>query len=131
MHGESSGPSGREPRDRGEDERRRSGQQVAHLFRISAQLLVAQDLDEQLRLVARGIVIACNYRRCVITLFDEDWNVWKLAYAGLTVEEIAQVLEVSTPTVKRDLKSARVWLFHTLRRDLGSRTEDDGKPDSE
>ena len=36
-------------------------------------------------------------------------------FAGLTVEEISQVLEISTPTVKRDLKSARVWLFHALR----------------
>ena len=37
-------------------------------------------------------------------------------FAGLTIDEIAQVLEVSTPTVKRDLKSARVWLFHNLRK---------------
>jgi PAS domain S-box-containing protein len=87
---------------REEDERRRTSEQVAHLFRISAQLLVAGDLDEQLRLVARGIVTACNYRRCVITLFDEDWHVWKRAHAGLTLEE-AEALE-GTPSISPEMR---------------------------
>lgn len=35
-------------------------------------------------------------------------------FAGLTVEEIAHVLEVSTPTVKRDWQAARRWLYREL-----------------
>lgn len=70
--------------------------QVAHLLRISAQVLVANDLDEQLRLVAEGIVSACNFRRCVISLLDRDWKVWKRAWAGLTADD-AKRLEVTAP----------------------------------
>jgi PAS domain S-box-containing protein len=90
-------------------ERRRVADQVAHLFRISTQLLVAQELDEQLRLVARGIVSACNFRRCVITLFDEDWHVWMRAHAGLTREE-AEALEAApelSPAVRRSVLDER------------------------
>ncbi|MGQ0722101.1 MAG: response regulator [Candidatus Eiseniibacteriota bacterium] len=89
MHASSSGPS--RPLD-----------QVAHLFRISAQLLVATDLDEQLRLVAHGIVAACNYRRCVITLFDDHWQVWKRAHAGLSPAE-ADALE-RTPALDAEVR---------------------------
>ena len=35
-------------------------------------------------------------------------------YAGMTEEEIAEVLGVSTRTVLRDWKAARVWLFREL-----------------
>ena len=36
-------------------------------------------------------------------------------FGGLSVEETAQVLEVSTPTVVNDTRSARAWLRKTLR----------------
>lgn len=36
-------------------------------------------------------------------------------FAGLTEEEIAQVLDVSVPTVKRDWRKARAFLFDYLR----------------
>ena len=35
-------------------------------------------------------------------------------FGGLSVEETAQVLDVSTPTVKRDWRTARAWLFQRL-----------------
>lgn len=35
-------------------------------------------------------------------------------FAGLSVEETAEVLKVSTVTVKRDWKSARLWLYREL-----------------
>jgi RNA polymerase sigma factor (TIGR02999 family) len=38
-------------------------------------------------------------------------------FAGLSVEETAAVLEVSTDTVSRDWKFARTWLFVELRND--------------
>ncbi len=40
-------------------------------------------------------------------------------FGGLTIEEIALSLEVSPATVKRDLKAAKIWLLHELRRDRG------------
>jgi len=36
--------------------------------------------------------------------------------AGLTVEEVAEVLGVSAPTVKRDAAMAKAWLFRELER---------------
>ncbi len=40
-------------------------------------------------------------------------------FGGLSVEETAEVLDVSTPTVKRDWRMARAWLYRRLdvRRD--------------
>lgn len=36
-------------------------------------------------------------------------------FAGMTVEEAAEVLDVSPPTVKRDWKAARAWLYGELQ----------------
>ena len=36
-------------------------------------------------------------------------------FAGLTVEEIADVLHLSSGTVKRDWRTAKAWLFRRLR----------------
>ncbi|MDP6460878.1 MAG: hypothetical protein QGH59_03790, partial [Gemmatimonadota bacterium] len=74
-------------------ERKRTADQVAHLFRITAAVLAAGDLEEQLELVAHGIVTACNYRRCLINLFDDEGRVWKRAHAGLGQEEAAALTE--------------------------------------
>jgi DNA-directed RNA polymerase specialized sigma24 family protein len=38
-------------------------------------------------------------------------------FGGLSVEETAEVLGVSTETVKRDWKLAKAWLLRELRRD--------------
>ncbi len=38
-------------------------------------------------------------------------------FGGLTLEEIAAALDVSIITVRRDLKTARIWLLGELRRD--------------
>ena len=37
-------------------------------------------------------------------------------FGGLTVEETAEVLQVSAQTVMRDWKTARTWLARELRR---------------
>lgn len=39
-------------------------------------------------------------------------------FAGLSVEETAQALDISPATVKRDWSAARAWLNRELRRDL-------------
>lgn len=36
-------------------------------------------------------------------------------FAGLTVEEIADVLTCSADTVKRDWQKARLWLYHAIK----------------
>jgi RNA polymerase sigma factor (TIGR02999 family) len=37
-------------------------------------------------------------------------------FGGLTVEEIGEVLKVSTGTIKRDWRAAKAWLYHELSR---------------
>lgn len=43
-------------------------------------------------------------------------------FAGLTVEETATALDISTATVKRDWAFARAWLNHELRGESGDGT---------
>ncbi len=82
--------------------RERASTQVEHLFRISAAVLAARDLDEQLRLVADGIVTACNFRRCVITLLTDDWQVWKRSHAGLSTEDVERL--EATPPISPEMR---------------------------
>ena len=35
-------------------------------------------------------------------------------FGGLTIEETAEVLEVSTPTVERDWQMAKIWLHREI-----------------
>ena len=37
-------------------------------------------------------------------------------FAGLTVQETADVLNISTPTVNREWNAAKAWLFRELNR---------------
>ncbi len=37
-------------------------------------------------------------------------------FGGLTVEEIGEVLKISTGTIKRDWRAAKAWLYHELTR---------------
>jgi RNA polymerase sigma factor (TIGR02999 family) len=41
-------------------------------------------------------------------------------FGGLTNEESAEVLEVSTPTVERDWRTAKIWLHHEISRTVTS-----------
>lgn len=42
-------------------------------------------------------------------------------FGGLSYEQIADTLEISTATVHRDLRMARAWLYKELRVDTGER----------
>src|SRR5262245_20665423 len=42
-------------------------------------------------------------------------------FGGLSLEETAEVLKVSTDTVLRDWKVAKMWLLREMRKQLGSR----------
>jgi RNA polymerase sigma factor (TIGR02999 family) len=47
-------------------------------------------------------------------------------FAGLSVEETAEVMGISTPTVKREWSSARAWLFRELQgRDIQNKASRD------
>ena len=37
-------------------------------------------------------------------------------FAGLSMEETARALDVSSVTVRRDLRMAETWLYHEIRR---------------
>ena len=37
-------------------------------------------------------------------------------FGGLTIEETAELLEVSTPTVERDWRTAKIWLHREVRK---------------
>ncbi len=41
-------------------------------------------------------------------------------FGGLTIEEVAEVLDVSTPTVERDWRTARIWLHREISRTVTS-----------
>jgi len=43
-------------------------------------------------------------------------------FAGLSIDEVAQLLEVSTATVKRDWSAASAWLFRQIKEDLSGAT---------
>jgi RNA polymerase sigma factor (sigma-70 family) len=47
-------------------------------------------------------------------------------FGGLSVEETAEVLKVSSVTVKRDWKTARTWLYRELTGAAPMDTDGDG-----
>jgi RNA polymerase sigma factor (TIGR02999 family) len=75
-------------------------------------------LDEVLLVAqARGVeVLALNEALDSLAKFDNRKSrVVELRYfGGLSIEETAEVLEVSLDTVKRDFRMARAWLFAEL-----------------
>lgn len=77
-------------------------EQVARAMR--AEELVA--LDEALDRLA-----AMNERQSTVVTLS--------FFGGLKHKEIAEVLDVSVPTVRRDWRLARAWLSRELKRDLG------------
>jgi len=44
-----------------------------------------------------------------------------LAFGGLTVEESAEVLRISTITVKRDWRAAKLWLYPVWSKNQAAR----------
>lgn len=80
---------------------------AAHVTLHERDLVQEQALDEILTLDAalkRLEALSPRQARVVECLF----------YAGFTVEETAEALEMSPATVKRDWSAARAWLFREL-----------------
>jgi RNA polymerase sigma-70 factor, ECF subfamily len=78
-----------------------------------------EPLDEDLLLSENPDIIALDDALRALSAIDERKNqvVELRFFGGLTVEETAEVLGVSTETVKRDWKLAKAWLRRELRRE--------------
>jgi RNA polymerase sigma-70 factor, ECF subfamily len=128
------------------DSSRVKWQNRAHFFAVSAQLMrrilvdyararlkkkrsggaVHVSLDEDM-LIDRepgGELVALDEALKRLSAFDERKSkVVELRYfGGLSVEETAEVLEISTATVLRDWQLAKTW----LQRELASNADDTG-----
>jgi len=114
-------------------------QDRAHFFRTAAQAMRRILVDHARRLKSakrgEGKKFALEETRLItpsldLDLLDLDHALDSLAeldprqtrivelrfFAGLTVEETAEVLELSTATVKREWRTAKAWLRRELRR---------------
>ena len=67
---------------------------------------------------AAGIVALDDALNALAAIDERNSRVVELRFfGGLSVEETAQVLDVSVETVMRDWKLAKVWLFRELSKD--------------
>ena len=66
-----------------------------------------------------GDVLALDEALAELAQVDErKCRVIEMSYfAGLTIPEIAEALDISTATVERDLRTARAWLAKTLKQE--------------
>ena len=118
-----------------------SYQNRLHFFRIAARVMrdvvvdyarykntakrggpeADQSLEEAMVLpeVEAEEVLALNEALKRLEKLDErQARVVELRYfVGLTIEEIADALDISSATVKRDWTTARAWLFREMKRD--------------
>jgi len=88
---------------------KKRGGGAAHVTLGDADIVSDQALDELLTLNAalqRLEAMSERQARIVECLF----------FAGYTVEETAEALEISPATVKRDWSAARAWLYREMQR---------------
>ncbi|HUI81806.1 MAG TPA: sigma-70 family RNA polymerase sigma factor [Bryobacteraceae bacterium] len=114
-------------------------QDRAHFFAVSAQLMrrILVERARRHNLKRGGGVPHVSLDEAAVVGGDEDSNLVALDdamnalaridprkvqvvemrfFGGLSVEEIAEVLHVSSVTVKRDWRAARAWLYRALSR---------------
>ena len=119
------------------DYKRMQWQNRAHFFAVSAQLMrrILVEHARRHNLKRGGGVQHVSLDEAVFVGSDEDVDLVALDdamnalarldprkvqvvemrfFGGLSVEEIAEVLKVSTVTVKRDWRAARTWLYREL-----------------
>ncbi len=88
---------------------KKRGGGAAHVTLDDADIVSDQALDELLTLntaLQRLEAMSDRQARIVECLF----------FAGYTVEETAEALEISPATVKRDWSAARAWLYREMQR---------------
>jgi RNA polymerase sigma factor (TIGR02999 family) len=121
------------------DYKRMQWQDRAHFFAVSAQLMrrILVEHARRHNLKRGGGVQHVSLDEAAIVGGDEDTDLVALDdamnalarldprkvqvvemrfFGGLSVEETADVLKVSTVTVKRDWRAARTWLYRALTR---------------
>ena len=119
------------------DYKRMQWQNRAHFFAVSSQLMrrILVDHARRHNLKRGGGVLHVSLEQAAVLVADEDTDLVALDdamnalaridprkvqvvemrfFGGLSVEEIAEVLKVSTVTVKRDWRTARTWLYREL-----------------
>ena len=131
------------------DSRRVGWQNRAHFFAISAQLMrrILVDFARRKRDQKRGGQVPhVTFSEELPVLTDPTQNLTDLDdalkalavldarmervvelryFGGLSVEETAEVLQVSADTVQRDWKFAKVWLQRELSRELSKERRND------
>jgi len=121
-------------------------QDRSHFFALSAQLMrrILVDLARSGKRLKRGegLVVPLVFEECAAASETDrslDWLELDVAlkalevldsrkakvvelrfFAGLSIEETAEVLDVSTVTVRRDWQFARAWLRRELAQTKGS-----------
>jgi RNA polymerase sigma-70 factor (ECF subfamily) len=126
------------------DYKRMQWQNRAHFFAVSAQLMrrILVDHARRHNLKRGGGVQHVSLNEAAVVGGGEDMDLVALDdamnslarldprkvqvvemrfFGGLSVEETAEVLKVSTVTVKRDWRAARTWLYREL---TGANTSD-------
>jgi len=79
--------------------------------------LAVEDVEEQPLQVELDMVALDDALTDLSRIDQQQSQVVELRFfAGLSIEEIAESLEISASTVKRDWNTARVWLFRELDR---------------
>ncbi len=78
-------------------------------LRVAAKLQGLEDLQGQLDEIVRGVVAARTFRRALISLLDDDWNVIFVGAAGVDEEELKTIREQPplTPGERRRLLDDR------------------------
>lgn len=80
-------------------------------------------LEDHLDLTMSGQVEVQDLDRALDRLSEIDPRQARIVelrfFSGLTVEQTAAVLDISTATVKREWKIARLWLLREMERDAG------------
>jgi RNA polymerase sigma-70 factor, ECF subfamily len=121
------------------DYKRMQWQDRAHFFAVSAQVMrrILVDHARRHNLKRGGAVQHVSIDEAALVGGDEDTDLVALDdamnalarldprkvqvvemrfFGGLSVEETAEVLKISTVTVKRDWRAARTWLYRELTR---------------
>lgn len=78
-------------------------------LRVAGKLQEQDDLQAQLDAIVRGVVEARTFRRALISLLDDEWNVVLVGAAGVNDEELAKIREQPslTPDERRRLLDER------------------------
>jgi RNA polymerase sigma factor (TIGR02999 family) len=112
----------------------------SHFFAISGQLMRRVLVDEARKRQAQkrgGTVVRLSFEQALVISPDRDQELLALDealerltlvaprksrvvelrfFGGLSIEETAAALKISTDTVKREWRTAKLWLLHELER---------------